>query len=121
MNPASHPYRLTTARRLADADAARHIADLVRIVLLTGAGERLHRPEFGAGLGARTLFEPLGTALDSIVEVRARSSLQEALGDRIELVDLAISHPGESTLEAAVTYRLKPAGEATTTTVQVNG
>ena len=53
VNPARHPYRLTPARRLDEAETDRHIADLVRLVLLTGAGERLHRPEFGAGLGAR--------------------------------------------------------------------
>jgi phage baseplate assembly protein W len=121
VNPARHPYRLTAGRRLADAETDRHVGDLVRLVLLTGAGERLHRPDFGAGLGARTLFEPLGQALDSVVEVRARGSLQEALGDRIEVVDVAIAHPGESTLEATVTYRVRPAGEVTTTLVRING
>ena len=121
MNPARHPYRLTPARRLADADPSRHIADLVRLVLLTGGGERLHRPEFGAGLGARTLFEPLDQALASVVDVRARGSLQDALGDRIEVLDLAVDRTGESTLEASVTYRLLPAGTPTTTQVHLRG
>jgi phage baseplate assembly protein W len=121
VNPARHPYRLTPARRLADAELDRHSADLVRLVLLTGAGERLHRPDFGAGLGARTLFEPLDRALAGVVEVRARGSLEEALGDRIELVDVAIAQSGESTLEASVTYRLRPAGESATTLVRVDG
>ena len=106
MSPARHPYRLTAARRLADADIERHIADLVRLVLLTGPNERLHRPAFGAGLGATALFEPLDEALVGLVEVRARGSLQSALGDRIELLEVSIGRSGESILLADVTYRL---------------
>jgi len=120
MRPARHPYRLTPARRLADAPSDRHVADLVRLVLLTGAGERLHRPDFGAGLGASVLFEPLDGALRSVVEVRARGSLERALGDRIEVLEVTLDRPGESTLNASVTYRLRPAGEQTTVQVSVD-
>jgi uncharacterized protein len=106
VKPARHPYRLSAARRLEQAELERHIADLVRLVLLTGPSERLHRPDFGAGLGATTLFEPLDAALTSIVEVRARGSLDRALGDRIEVVGITVEHAGESMLLAGVTYRL---------------
>ena len=107
VRPARHPYRVSGARRLEEAEVERHIADLVRLVLLTGPGERLHRPDFGAGLGAATLFEPLDGALASVVEVRARGSLDQALGDRIEVVEVKVGRSGESTLLAAVTYRLR--------------
>jgi uncharacterized protein len=103
---ARHPYRLTPARRLAEADPERHIADLVRVVLLTGPNERLHRPDFGAGLGATALFEPLDEALTGVVEVRARGSLERALADRIEVLEVMVERAGESALTAAVTYRL---------------
>lgn len=106
MKPARHPYRLTAARKLEDADLERHVADLVRLVLLTGPSERLHHPDFGAGLGATTLFEPLDAALTSIVEVRARGSLDRALGDRIDVVEITVERSGESTVLADVTYRL---------------
>ena len=120
MKPARHPYRLSAARQLADAPSDRHVADLGRLVLLTGAGERLHRPDFGAGLGASVLFEPLGGALRGVVEVRARGSLERALGDRIEVLDVTLDTPGESTLNASVTYRLRPAGEQMTVQVSVD-
>lgn len=107
MRPARHPYRLSGARRLEEAEIERHIADLVQLVLLTGPRERLHRPDFGAGLGAATLFEPLDGALASVVEVRARGSLDQALGDRIEVVEVKVGRSGESTLLAEVTYRLR--------------
>jgi phage baseplate assembly protein W len=117
--PARHPFRLTPSRRLATAEPARAIADLVRLVLLTNPGERLHHADFGAGLGAATLFEPLDPALLGIIEVRARGSLQRALGDRIEVSEVHVARRDESTITASVTYRLKPAGQPTTVDVAV--
>ena len=119
MSLARHPYRLTAARRLADAPYERHVADLVRIVLLTGARERLHRADFGAGLGGATLFEPLDEALRSVIEVRAKGSLESALGDRLEVLEISVEREGESTLQASITYRLRPAGEPSTVGVSV--
>ena len=121
MNPARHPYRLTSARRLAQVDEERHVGDLVRLVLLTAPGERLHRPDCGAGLGATALFAPVDDALASLIDLRIRGSLDEVLGDRIEVVDVTVERSGESTLEAAVTYRRRPTGPATTTEVRVGG
>ena len=87
------------------------MADLVRLVLLTGQRERLHRPGFGAGLGASTLFAPLDEALVAMVELRARGSLEEALGERIDVLSVSVARTGETTVEAAVEYRLRPAGD----------
>lgn len=117
--PARHPYRLTPARRLAGADVPGHIADLVRLVLLTMPGSRLHRPDFGAGLGADALFEPMGGTLTGLVEMRARGALTDALGDRIVVESLAVTTTGESTIEAQVTYRLRDGGDADTVRVAV--
>lgn len=119
MNPARHPYRLLPARRLADADADRHVADLVRVTLLTGPGERLHHADFGAGLGPAVLFEPMRDTLTGLVEMRARGSLEKALGDRIEVRAVDVTVEGESTVRAAVTYRIRPAGEPRTVQVEV--
>jgi phage baseplate assembly protein W len=114
-----HPFRLTPARRLEEAGADRHVADLVRLVLLTAPGERLHRPDFGAGLGATALFSPLDRTLASLVDTRIRSSLDDALGSRIEVVDVVVDVVAESTIEASVTYRMGPAGTPLTTEVRV--
>jgi uncharacterized protein len=119
MTTPRHPFRVTSARRLDEADPERHLADLVRLALLTAPGERLHRPDFGAGLGATALFGPLDEALAGLVDARIRSSLDEALGERVEVLDVVVEIAGESTLAASVTYRLGPAGRATTTEVRV--
>ncbi len=121
MNPARHPYRLAASRQLADADLARHVADLVRLVLLTGPGERLHRPDFGAGLGPGVLFEPVAGALVGLVEMRARGALAAALGDRITVEQLTVAVEGESTIAATLVYRLRAAAATETLTVRAGG
>jgi phage baseplate assembly protein W len=114
-----HPLRLTAARRLAEADADRHVADLVRLVLLTAPGERLHHPDFGAGVGASALFGPLDGTLAGVVEASIRSSLDTALGDRIEVLDVTVERLDEATIAAALTYRETPAGDVATAEVRV--
>ncbi|MGY1617346.1 GPW/gp25 family protein [Geodermatophilus sp. SYSU D00691] len=121
-----HPYRVGPDRRLVPADDDRHLADLVRLVLLTGPRERLHRPEFGPGLGATALFEPLSDALPGLIEMRAKGALEQALGDRI-VVEQVVAEPSasrgaESTLVVRVAYRprLRP-GPTVTITVAMGG
>lgn len=104
------PWQLGGSRRLATRMPLEHLDDMVRLVLLTGPNERLHRPGFGAGLGAATLFQPLSTDLAGTVRARARGSLTSALGDRLDVVDVTVT-VADSTLSAEVVYRPKPAGE----------
>jgi phage baseplate assembly protein W len=117
---AAQPWRLGSGRRLATTDNPGHLDDLVRIVLLTGPSERLHRPGFGAGLGAAALFEPLADALGATITARARGSLSDALGDRIQVLDVTVTIEG-STVLAEVTYRPLPSGNPQTVSLQLPG
>jgi uncharacterized protein len=117
MTAARHPYRLGPAKRLVDAPPDEHLAALVRLALLTGVGERVHRPEFGAGLGEAGLFEPVDEGVLALVEVRARGALEQALGDRVEVVQVQARRAEDSTLLAEVAYRLRPAGPPRTVQV----
>lgn len=103
------PWRLGV-RRLAPATYLEHLDDLVRTVLLTGPNERLHHPGFGAGLGASSLFEPLSQGLEATVVARTRGSLMDAIGDRIQVLDVVVNIE-ESSLSAEVMYRPLPAGD----------
>jgi len=117
---ARQPWQLGAGHRLAPADPLTHLDDLVRAVLLTGPGERLHRPGLGAGLGASALFEPLSDALGNTITARVRGSLADALGDRIQVLDVAV-RVQESTVLAEVSYRPLPAGATRTLSVTVPG
>jgi phage baseplate assembly protein W len=109
----AQPWQVGAGRRLATRTTLEHLDDLVRLVLLTGPNERLHRPGFGAGLGASTLFQPLSADLAGTVRARAHGSLTSALGDRLDVVDVVVT-VADSTLSAEVSYRPKPAGETRT-------
>lgn len=113
---AQQPWRLGAHRRLATRTSAEHLDDLVRLVLLTAPGERLHRPGLGAGLGVSTLFQPLSPDLAGTVRARAHGSLTDALGDRLDVIEVAVTVSG-TTVSAEVTYRPRPAGEPRTLTL----
>lgn len=51
------PLRLTPEGRVAWSAGEANVRESIRILLLTAQGERLRRPDFGAGL-ERFLFEP---------------------------------------------------------------
>ena len=51
------PLRLTPEGRLAWSQGEANVRESIRILLLTAQGERLRRPDYGAGL-ERFLFEP---------------------------------------------------------------
>ena len=117
---AQQPWRLGGGRRLVTTDYLGHLDDLVRIVLQTGPSDRLHRPGFGAGLGVSGLFEPLSDALGATVTARARGSLSDALGGRIQVLDVTVT-VADSTLSAEVSYRPLPAGDNRTVSLQLPG
>ena len=52
-----HPYHFDGRGRTAATGGADHIRDLIEQVLFTSPGERVMRPDFGAGLLA-LVFEP---------------------------------------------------------------
>jgi phage baseplate assembly protein W len=67
------------APNAADSDAAlaEHEEDIrqaVRIILETGRGERVMRPEFGAGLN-EFVFEPINTTTLALIRHRVEESL----------------------------------------------
>jgi phage baseplate assembly protein W len=51
------PLRLTPEGRLAWSTGEANVRESIRVLLLTAQGERLRRPDYGAGL-ERFLFEP---------------------------------------------------------------
>jgi uncharacterized protein len=114
------PWVIGTRRRLATVEPLEHLDDLVKLVLLTGPNERLHRPGFGAGLGAGTLFEPLSPDLAGTVQARARGSLTDVLGARLDVIEVTVS-VADSTLSARVVYRPKPSGDTRTVTMTLPG
>jgi uncharacterized protein len=71
---------------VADAD---DIRESIRLILETDPGERVMRPDFGAGL-RRTVFEPINTATLTLVQHRVESALV-AWEPRIDVKDVVVT------------------------------
>lgn len=96
---------------LAD-EPARHaiyVRELLELLLFTEPGERVNRPDFGAGLLA-LVFEPNRIELAAAIEVTAQSAIQRWLGDLVETGSLRVS-VDDSALRVDLEYRLRRTGE----------
>ena len=67
---------------------ASHVREQIEQILFTTPGERVFRPEFGAGI-RRLIFEPNNQALASLLIRRLQSSLQPALQGEVDPKTLA--------------------------------
>lgn len=97
------PLRLDARGRAAVADREAWIAGLVEQVLFTRPGERLNRPEFGAGL-ADLLFEPVDAGLREATTALVMGALQTELGELIQVqgVDVTVE---DATVSVTVRYQ----------------
>jgi len=101
------PVRLTSEQTLESAIYEEDIRQAIRIILGTNPGDRLMRPDFGAGLD-QFIFEPVNTA--TMAQVKTR--VEEALIDwepRIVIDEVKVSaDPSErNTLLIEVQYRVR--------------
>lgn len=104
------PYRIDGTGRTATTTAAEHVRDLVEQVLFTAPGERVMRPEFGAGVMA-LVFEPNSVQLAATTQYLAQASLQQHLSHLIALESVTVE-PVDAALVVTVAYRLLDDGSA---------
>ena len=107
------------AGRLArEPDYDRYIAQLIRQVLLTGQGERINRPDFGAGL-RQMVMAPNGVALASMAQTLVYHALVTWLGQYIAVERIDSNAVGER-LDVTVTYTVRARGERRELTLEVS-
>lgn len=100
-----YPFDFDHRGLTAETDTDDHIRDMVRQILFTSPGERVNRPDFGAGILQLT-FEPNSTELASTTEMLVQGGLQRWLGDRI-LVNAVSVEPRDGTLSITVDYTVR--------------
>jgi phage baseplate assembly protein W len=81
-----------------------HVRDLIEQALFTNPGERVNRPDFGAGL-MRAVFMPEGDQAIATLRAVVQSNLQRWLGQVITVEAVEIQ-TADSTLGVIVTYRI---------------
>lgn len=103
------------------ANRSQHIRGQIEQVLFSHAGERVFRPEFGAGVRA-LLFEPNSSALWTLTKNRLTSSLSEALQGEVNAKSIQVEVHGEdSKLIISVSYALATIGHQEQHRFEVGG
>lgn len=105
MRALAFPYGVDRNGRTRTLEDDADVAALIEQVLFTAPGERVNRPDFGAGL-QHLVFAPGGERLLAAVGPLAQGALQQWLGDLIlvEAVDVTAE---EGTLIVSLRYMLR--------------
>jgi len=103
------------------ANRSRHVRDQIEQVLFTLPGERVFRPEFGAGIRA-LIFEPNANQLWEITKKRLLSSLAEALYGEVDPKSIEVEVTGEqASLLIVIRYTLATIGHAEEQSFRLDG
>lgn len=100
-----YPIHFDDRGRTAATGDEEHIRDLIEQVLFTTPGERVNRPTFGSGL-LQLLFAPNSEALAAATQLTVQSSLQQWLGDLIEVGSVQVRSE-DSALRVSVQYVIR--------------
>lgn len=87
------PYHFDGRDRTAEASEEEHVRDLIHQILFTNPGERVMRPEFGAGLH-QLVFGPASVETAATSELMIRGALQQYLGQRIAVEEVTAQADG---------------------------
>src|SRR4026207_1498105 len=96
------PLRFDGRGRTAETDDEGHVRDMIEQLLFTEPGERVNRPTFGSGV-LELVFAPNGDALAAAMRLSVQASLQEWLGDLIEVANVDVDND-DATLRLSVRY-----------------
>jgi len=105
MTDIDYPYHFSGPGRTATTGYESHIRDLIEQVLFTSPGERVNRPTFGSGL-LQLVFAPNSVELAGTTQFLVQSSLQEWLGDLIQVNSVEVESI-EERLNVSVSYTVK--------------
>ncbi len=96
----------------------RYVRGLIYQVLLTRPGERINRPEFGAGIRA-LVFAPLSEATATLAQTSIYTALKEWLDAFIQVEDVRVQVTEESTLTVVVVFLIRATNERRFLNVEV--
>lgn len=103
-----YPLQIDPDGRTATAGDDDHIRDMLEQLLFCSPGERLNRPDFGAGL-RELVHEPNSPELAAALQFTVQAALQRWLGDVVEVAELGVRSEGP-VIQVAVHYRVLRTG-----------
>lgn len=103
------PFQFDAHGSTAVAGRHDHVRQMIEQVLFTNPGERLNRPDFGSGL-LQLVFAPNSDQLAATIRATVHGSLQQWLGDVIEVQELDVESL-DSRLVVSLAYLVLKTGE----------
>jgi uncharacterized protein len=113
------PFRFDEYGRTARAPYDEHVKDMLVQLLLVAPGERVMRPDFGAGL-LRLVFEPNTPELAAARQATALAEVERWLGD-IVAVERLVAEADGPVFRLELGYRLLATGQTGTLELDVPG
>jgi phage baseplate assembly protein W len=92
-----------------ERDYSNYVDELIRQILLTAPGERVNRPDFGAGL-RRMVFAPIDDSTPTLIQTTVFQSLDRWIGNLITINDLKV-RVEDTTIFVDLTYTIKSRGQ----------
>jgi uncharacterized protein len=117
--PVTYPLQADAHGGTARTDQPGYLRDLIEQVLFTAPGERLNRPDFGAGLG-QLVFAPTGPEVAATTQMMVHGALQLWLGDLIDVAEVLVTAE-DSTLIVEVSYSARVSQQPGTVRFAVEG
>lgn len=99
-----YPFQIDRTGRTTTVSEEAHVRQLIEQLLFTEPGERVNRPDFGAGL-RRLLFAGNSHELVNATEYLVQGALQRFLGDRLQVESVQVGNL-EERLEVTVVYSI---------------
>jgi phage baseplate assembly protein W len=116
MENLAFPFNITENGELEAVDYAESVKQSVKVILLTGKGERVMLPEFGVSL-RRYLFEPLNQTVRELIRTEVTNALYE-WENRIRDIEVGFADT-ETAGSLCVTVNYRVAGLNVNDNVQV--
>ncbi|MCR9143974.1 MAG: GPW/gp25 family protein [bacterium] len=97
-----YPYQINGNGQTAESNFADHIREMIEQLLFTVPGERVNRPEFGAGL-MQLVFAPNSVELASSTQFLIQGALQQYMSDLVQAEEVNVEVI-DSTLRVTIRY-----------------
>ncbi|NVH74229.1 GPW/gp25 family protein [Paraburkholderia sp. JPY432] len=108
------PWHIGGSGRTASACDAKHVRDMIELMLFTVPGERVMQPSLGSGL-MQYAFAPNSPELAATLQLTVQGALNQWLGDVIDVVSVS-AQSDDATLTFQVGYVLRASGTPVTDT-----
>jgi hypothetical protein len=99
------PFSADGRGRTALVGGARHLLEMLELLLFTSPGERVNRPDFGGGVRG-LVFAGNSPELAAALRFNLQANLQRWLGDVLEIVQLQ-TEADDAVLTVSFQYRIR--------------